>query len=778
MRAQFAHARPRIGQQCQGAVHADAEHVVILVERLEHRARPNIRAEAAEAGGDLLAGLWVSADDARQRQQAERVVQRDRIGGHAIGQAGALGLGRLALGVRARVAELDVEAIGAALERDLLAGGGVLAQFLLGRRSALAGARIHAEGPRVAAFGIVRAPHEGSRPPEPQPQPPIAAGGADARVRAIRPRGEHVRAQILVQRIDHVADLEVARGLHRGRELAPEGAHHRPPIGLPRRNFVELLLHRGGEAGVHILVEEAHQEGGHHPPEILGDEAPLLEAHVFQVLQPLQDGGIGRGPPDPELLQPLDQARFRIARRRLGEVLAGGDLAALQRIVLRHRRQDAAVVILRRLVGGLEAGAGIGGAVVLILAIQLQEAVEGHHRPRRAEAQRLVGAVDIDRGLVQFRGRHLRRDGALPHQLIQPGLRAIQLARHRLGRAGHVGRADRLVRLLGVLLLRGVFARRGGHVGRPEGLLHMVADGGDRLARHLHAVGPHIGDVPSLIERLRRAHRLLRAHPQLARRFHLQGGRHEGRRRVAPRALLLDRRHRIGRGFRPRLGGIRRAGIMQVELVELAAIQMRQPRIERRAGGGEELRFQRPVFARLEGLDLGLALAQQPQCHRLHAPRRPRPRQLAPQQRRQRIAHQVIQRPAREIRVDQRDIEVARMLHRILHGALGDLVEGDALDILALQRAALPQHVLHVPGNRLAFAIGVGGEPQPLGPLQRGRDLGDLRLAAPILAPDHREILVGQDGAVLFLQVANVPKGGKHGEVTPEILLDRLGLGR
>ena len=776
MRAEFAHPRAGIGQQREGAVHAHRQHVVILVERLEDRAAAHIGAEASEPRRDFLPRPGVAPDDTRQGEQPECLIQRDSVGRHAIGKACSFWLGRLALGIRAGLAELDVEAVGAAPERHLLARRGVLAQFLVAAR-ALGLAGIDAEGARVAAFGVVGAADEGAGAPQPQAKPPIAAGGAGARVRAVLAGGEDMRAEILVQRVDHVADLEVARRLHRGRELGPEGAHHRPPVGLPGRDLVELLLHGGGEAGVHILVEEAHQEGRDHPPEILGDEAPLLERDVFQVLQPLQDRGIGGRPPDAEFLQPLDQGGFGITRRGLGEVLARRHLAAPERVALGHGRQDAALVVLGRL-GGLEARAGIGGAVVLILAVQLQEAVEGHHRTRCAETKFLVRAVDVDRRLVQLRRGHLGGDGALPDQFVEPRLRAIEFARHGLGRAGDVGGADRLVRFLGVLGLGLVLARRGREVGRAEGVLHMFADRPDRLARHLHAVGPHVGDVPGLIERLRRAHGLLRPHAELARRLHLQRGGHEGRGRVAPRALLLDRGDGVAARFRQCLGAVGRGGVGQVELLEPAAVQMRQPRGEGRAGRGLELRLQGPVFARLEGLDLGLALADQAQRDGLDPPGGPRPGQLAPQQRRERVAHQVVERPARQVGVDQRHVEVARVVHRVLHRALRDLVEGDALDVLALQRAALGQHVLDVPGDGLALAVRVGGEPEPLRALQRGRDLGDLRLPAPVLAPDHGEVLVGQDGTVLFLQVADMAEGGKHGEVTPEILLDRLGLGR
>src|SRR3546814_10006371 len=45
-----------------------------------------------------------------------------------------------------------------------------------------------------------------------------------------------------------------------------------------------------------------------------------------------EDGGIGRRPADAELFQLAHQAGFRIARRRLGEMLFRRDLVAVERI--------------------------------------------------------------------------------------------------------------------------------------------------------------------------------------------------------------------------------------------------------------------------------------------------------------------------------------------------------------------------------------------------------------------------------------------------------------
>ena len=122
------------------------------------------------------------------------------------------------------------------------------------------------------------------------------------------------------------------------------------------------------------------------------------------------------------------------------------------------------------------------------------------------------------------------------------------------------------MRFLRVLGLGCIFARRGGHVIRPEGAFHVITNGGDGFARHGHAIRPHIGDVACFIQSLRRAHGLLRAHAELARCFHLERGGHEGRGRVPPHAALFHRRHTIEAAFGQLLRARRRSFIRQVEL--------------------------------------------------------------------------------------------------------------------------------------------------------------------------------------------------------------------
>ncbi len=119
----------------------------------------------------------------------------------------------------------------------------------------------------------------------------------------------------------------------------------------------------------------------------------------------------------------------------------------------------------------------------------------------------------------------------------------------------------------------------------------------------------------------------------------------------------------------------------------------------------------------------------------------------------------------------------ARMRHRLGHRLLGDGVEHHALDRLAVQRLLLLEHFKHVPGNRLALAVGVGGENQLVGVLDGACDVVEALLRLGIDLPEHAEIVVGIDRAILGRQVAHMPERGQNLVAAAEILIDRFRLG-
>ena len=118
------------------------------------------------------------------------------------------------------------------------------------------------------------------------------------------------------------------------------------------------------------------------------------------------------------------------------------------------------------------------------------------------------------------------------------------------------------------------------------------------------------------------------------------------------------------------------------------------------------------------------------------------------------------------------------MTERVEDGVAGHLVEHDALDVDVLERSAILQHLADMPGDRLAFTVGVGGEEQPVGAVHRLGDRSHMLLGLAVDLPRHREIGVGQDRAVLGRQVADMAIAGDDLVVGAEVFVDSLRLGR
>ena len=268
-----------------------------------------------------------------------------------------------------------------------------------------------------------------------------------------------------------------------------------------------------------------------------------------------------------------------------------------------------------------------------------------------------------------------------------------------------------------------------------------------------------------------------RREAELAARLLLQGRGGEGRIGIAPRRPRLDIGDGEGRRLQRLLEGFRVGARPDVEALDLLPVGADEARLEGLRPRRRERRHQRPVFAGDEFFDLELAVADEPQRDRLHAPRRLRPRQLAPQHRRQREADEIVERAAGEIGVDQRLVDLAGMLHRLRHRLLGDGVEDDPFDLLVLDGPFLPQRLEDMPGDRLALAVGVGGENQLVGALDGGRDAVQTLLRLGIDFPKHVEIVLGIDRSVLGRKVPHMPERSKNLIATAEISVDRLGLG-
>jgi hypothetical protein len=397
-----------------------------------------------------------------------------------------------------------------------------------------------------------------------------------------------------------------------------------------------------------------------------------------------------------------------------------------------------------------------------------------------------VSRLDLDGGALDLGRLHLRSDGALPDHVVEAELVGVEELAHRRGGARKVGGADRLVRFLRVLGLGRIVAR----LLRQIPVAEFVADGRsrcrNRFRRHLHAVGTHVGyearglasEIGALVEALGDLHGARGREAEARGGGLLQGRRCEGRSGVPLGRFGFDRQ-RLERGAFEHgadFGSLRLVG--DVELAELPAFEAGQTRLEAFVARRRQVRDDLPVLLAYEALDLGLAVADEPKRHGLHTAGRARARQLAPQHRRKREAYQIVERAARQIGIDQRPVDLARVGHCLHHGLLGDGVEDDAADGLVLDRALCLQHLQHMPGDRLALAVGVGGENEAVGFPDRRGDVTETLRRRPVHRPGHGEVLVGAHRSVLGRQVADMAEGSQDLVVPAEILVDRFRLRR
>ena len=347
-----------------------------------------------------------------------------------------------------------------------------------------------AERAGVAALGVVRAADEGAaRARGAHRQPSLAAVRAQPRVGPVFGRREQVRLQHLVDLLEHLGDAQLGGLGDRGREIAPEPAQQLLVVRLAVRDPVQILFQIGGEVIIDVAPEVVGQERCDEPSLVLGHQPALVLLDIAAVLDRGHDRGIGRGPADAELFHLLDQRRFGVAGRRLGEVLLGRDLAFGRGLARGDLRQALVVVAL---------------GVVAAFLVDLDEAVEQHHLAGGAKADLAVGRADLDDGALEPGGGHLAGEGALPDQVVELAL--VVFGHPRLvGRQHHVGRPDAFVRFLRVLGLVLVHPGAVRQVLGAELGLDRVARGHHRLGRHVDAVGPHVGDEPGLVEPLRRA---------------------------------------------------------------------------------------------------------------------------------------------------------------------------------------------------------------------------------------------------------------------------------
>ena len=175
-----------------------------------------------------------------------------------------------------------------------------------------------------------------------------------------------------------------------------------------------------------------------------------MEGGITPIHDRADNRGIGGGATDALLLQHLDQGRLAVAGRWLGLVAEGLDQLAAGAIAHLEAGQEH----LLALQGGI--------GVVAALHVGAEEAGEVDPLAAGAEAGGAHGAagggLQVDRQHGELGVGHLAGHGALPDQLVEGQVAAIE-AGIGWGPEGFTGGPDRFVGLLGVTGLGGELAR-------------------------------------------------------------------------------------------------------------------------------------------------------------------------------------------------------------------------------------------------------------------------------------------------------------------------------
>lgn len=126
-------------------------------------------------------------------------------------------------------------------------------------------------------------------------------------------------------------------------------------------------------------------------------------------------------------------------------------------------------------------------------------------------------------------------------------------------------------------------------------------------------------------------------------------------------------------------------------------------------GGGcclQGIALEQPYSSGHESLPFLFTLDDEAKGHGLDASGGDAAFDVFPEERGDLVSHEAVEHAAGLLGVEQVDVEVARVIQRLMYGTGGDFVELDTLDV----RILVLQEFGDVPRDGFPFAVGVGGE--------------------------------------------------------------------
>ena len=370
--------------------------------------------------------------------------------------------------------------------------------------------------------------------------------------------------------------------------------------------------------------------------------------------------------------------------------------------------------------------------------------------------------VDQHSGAFQLRIGHLTSHGALPNQVVEPLFlcRALDFA------PAHVGGANGFVCFLRALRVRVITStlvvvrthQFGDH--RPYRIETEVGK--------IHRVGTHIGDQTRFIELLRHTHGRAHRKTNFTCCFLLQGRRGERRCRTAFRGFRGNGTDGETRIFTPFEEGLCFVGRGKT-VVEFG---FQLCRLSVGTVYGETRRHTVVAFTCERG-DLAFALHDESHRHALHTTGRKTGAHFVPKHRREAETHQAVEHATRLLRIDQIQVNGARMLDGIEDGRFRDFVKHDAARCGRVEF----EHFREVPRDGFSLAVLIGSQPDGFALLGLGAQLAHhFFLVIGNYIDGRKSLRVHTE--IFFRQIADVAETRHHLKIVAKEALDGFGLRR